>query len=388
MIQGWEIKKLSEICVSSNGLWKGKNPPFTTIAVLRSTNFTKDCKIKLDDVAYIEVEEKSFAKRRLQKNDIVVERSGGGPNQPVGRVLLFDIEDENYSFCNFTSALRVLDTTIVSPIYLHRYLTYFYLSGQTINIQSNTIGLRNLDYTKYLDISIPVPPIAEQQRIVEILDREFEKIDALKANAERSLQQAKDLFQSALKQELQPKEGWKTKTINELSEQLFAGGDVPKNAMSKTKTEEYDVPIYANAVENNGLYGYTNIARVYTPSITIAGRGSGTGYVIERTEPYLPVVRLIVIVPQESEVKNRFLYYALKSLNIKSNGSAIPQLTVPMIAQYSINYPKIELQDYIIKKLDILNEHCKAVEENYTKTMALCDDMKQALLRQAFNGEL
>lgn len=262
---------------------------------------------------------------------------------------------------------------------------FFYYWVKSVDIPSRGYA-RHYRYLR--ENNVPIPTIAEQERIVEILDREFEKIDALKANAERSLQQAKDLFQSALKQELQTKEGWKTKTINELSEQLFAGGDVPKNAMSKTKTEEYDVPIYANAVENNGLYGYTNIARVYTPSITIAGRGSGTGYVIERTEPYLPVVRLIVIVPQESEVKNRFLYYALKSLNIKSNGSAIPQLTVPMIAQYSINYPKIELQDYIIKKLDILNEHCKAVEENYTKTMALCDDMKQALLRQAFNGEL
>ena len=125
MKQGWEIKKLSEICHTSNGLWKGKKPPFITIGVLRSTNFTKDCKLKLDDVAYIEVEEKSFAKRQLQRNDIVVERSGGGPNQPVGRLMLFDIDDVNFSFCNFTSALRVIDSAYISPIYLHKYLSYF-----------------------------------------------------------------------------------------------------------------------------------------------------------------------------------------------------------------------------------------------------------------------
>ena len=139
MKQGWKVKKLSEICISSNGLWKGKKPPFSTIAVLRSTNFTKDCKLKLDDVALIEVEEKSFSKRRLQMNDILVERSGGGPNQPVGRVLLFNIDEDNYSFCNFTSSLRVNDATYISPIYLHKYLTYFYITGQTICVDGGMV---------------------------------------------------------------------------------------------------------------------------------------------------------------------------------------------------------------------------------------------------------
>ena len=141
-------------------------------------------------------------------------------------------------------------------------------------------------------------------------------------------------------------------------------------------------------VEQDGLYGYTNVARVNKPSITIAGRGSGTGYIIERTEKYLPIVRLIVIVPQTQIVRNRFLYYVLKSLDIKPNGSAIPQLTVPMIAQYAVNLPPLATQEGIIELLDKLNENRKALEENYTKTMALCDDMKQALLRKAFNGEL
>ena len=238
------------------------------------------------------------------------------------------------------------------------------------------------------NIPIPIPSREEQERIVEILDREFEKIDALKENADKNLQHAKDLFQSALKQKLQPKEGWATKTIRELSEELFAGGDVPKHAFSKTITSEYNVPIYANAVEQDGLYGYTNTARVNKASITIAGRGSGTGYIIERNEKYLPIVRLIVVVPQTQIVKNRFLYYALKSLDIKSNVSAIPQLTAPMIAQYKVNYPTLAAQDVIIGVLDKLSKNCRTLEENYTKTIALCDDMKQALLRKAFNGEL
>lgn len=197
--EGWQIKKLGEICNSTNGLWKGKKEPFITVGVLRSTNFSKDCKLKLDNVAYIEVEQKSFTKRRLQRNDILVERSGGGPNQPVGRVLLFDIDADNFSFCNFTSAIRVVDISMLSPIYLHRYLSFFYANGGTLNMQSNVIGLRNLDYKKYLDICIPVPPMEEQKRIVVEIERLDNACSRLQSNYEQTIALCNDMKQALLR---------------------------------------------------------------------------------------------------------------------------------------------------------------------------------------------
>ena len=389
MKQGWKLHKLSELCSSSNGLWKGKKEPFITVGVLRSTNFTKDCKLKLDDVAYIEVEEKSFSKRKLQKNDIVVERSGGGPNQPVGRVLLFDLEADNFSFCNFTSALRVIDQSVVLPKYLYVFLSYFYLSGQTVEMQSNTIGLRNLDYSKYLDIDIPVPSLSEQQRIVDILDAEFAKIDALKENAEKNLQNAKDLFQAVLRKELEPKEGWDKKSIDEVVSDIFSGGDAPKDNMSKEPTEKYCVPIYANAVENDGLYGYTDYSRVHQPSITVSARGSGTGHTLRRYDSYLPIVRLIVIIPNSDIVLLDYIYYSLRSVKIDISGSAIPQLTVPMLKKHEVNYPvSLKEQQRIVSVLDDLSVKCCEIENNYKRSILLCNDLKQALLRKAFNGEL
>lgn len=402
MKQGWEIKKLSEICVSSNGLWKGKNPPFTTIAVLRSTNFTKDCKIKLDDVAYIEVEEKSFAKRRLQKNDIVVERSGGGPNQPVGRVLLFDIEDENYSFCNFTSALRVLDTTIVSPIYLHRYLTYFYLSGQTINIQSNTIGLRNLDYTKYLEISIPVPPIAEQQRIVEILDREFEKIDALKANAERSLQQAKDLFQSALKQELKPKEGWVTVSLNDLYDVRDGTHDSPKYTQQGypfvTSKNLKDGKIDMSDVKYISKEDYDKInerSKVDVGDILFAMIGSNLGHPALVVDEPNYAIKNVALFKVPSSQSSRLLLYLLSSdlimdkINKEKSGSSQPFVSLKYLRTFKVSIPmEYEQQEELALRIERLDRISKRLQSKYINIIALCDDMKQALLRQAFNGEL
>lgn len=91
---------------------------------------------------------------------------------------------------------------------------YFFYCVSSIKIASHGYA-RHYRYLKESIISYPTS-LSEQQRIVEILDAEFAKIDALKANAEKSLQAAKDLFQSVLTYELKPKENWKTKSLKEI----------------------------------------------------------------------------------------------------------------------------------------------------------------------------
>lgn len=84
--------------------------------------------------------------------------------------------------------------------------------------------------------------------------------------------------------------------LEDISKELFAGGDAPKTDFSKDKTDNYRIPIYANGIENNGLYGYTSKAVISEPCITILARGT-LGYVEIRKEPFVPIVRLIVLVP-------------------------------------------------------------------------------------------
>ena len=73
-----------------NGLWKGKKGQFTRAVVIRNTNFTTDGILDLSDVAELDVEAKQLAARMLEPGDIIIERSGGGPKQAVGRVCYFD----------------------------------------------------------------------------------------------------------------------------------------------------------------------------------------------------------------------------------------------------------------------------------------------------------
>ena len=77
------------------------------------------------------------------------------------------------------------------------------------SLQSNSTNIRNLQLKKYLDVLVPIPPLEEQERIVEVLDEAFSAIDKAKANIERNLINARELFQSRLNDIFSnPSEDW------------------------------------------------------------------------------------------------------------------------------------------------------------------------------------
>ena len=167
----WKKIKLSnpQLFSFENGIWKGKKEPFEECAVVRNTNFTSDGYLDLTDVAVLPIEQRHIAKKQLQWGDIVIERSGGGPEQPVGRVVFFDLNDGTYCFSNFTSRLRVVDKDTINPTYLFFYLLYFHESGQTRKLQKRTTGIRNLIFGDYKESTIPLPPLPEQRAIAYVL---------------------------------------------------------------------------------------------------------------------------------------------------------------------------------------------------------------------------
>lgn len=153
-----------------NGLWTGKKPPFVEAGVIRNTNFSPSGEIDYSNIAYLQVEEKQLSKRRLEAGDIILERSGGGPKQPVGRVVYFDRKVGVFSFSNFTSAIRVRDKSRFDPRFVFYRLMELYQSGRTEDIQRRTTGIRNLDFTAYKERArFPSIPLPEQKKIAHIL---------------------------------------------------------------------------------------------------------------------------------------------------------------------------------------------------------------------------
>ena len=139
--------------------------------------------------------------------------------------------------------------------------------------------------------------------------------------------------------------------ISDVCSEIFAGGDAPKSNMSEIKTDEYKIPIFSNGEANDGLYGYTNFARVTQPSITVSARGT-IGFVAVRSEPFVPIVRLISLTPIPEKIEIKYLYYALQNYKFDGSGTSIPQLTVPMLKKYSFPLPPNQQQLSVVAQLD------------------------------------
>jgi type I restriction enzyme S subunit len=181
--------------------------------------------------------------------------------------------------------------------------------------------------------------------------------------------------------------GWVETALESCCEQIFAGGDVPKDRLSKVRTSQYSVPIYSNGEKDNGLYGFTDIARVAKPSVTVSARGT-LGFSVIRTEPFLPVVRLIVLVPDAEQISLPFLYYTVVGMDFGNTGTSIPQLTVPNIKESILRVPPLSEQKTIVEKLDALTDEIQRLTRLYERKLASLEELKKSLLHQAFNGEL
>jgi type I restriction enzyme S subunit len=152
------------------------------VRVIRSTNFTNDGQIDLSDVAIRYLPKKKAESMKLLQGDILIEKSGGSPVQPVGRVLLIEEDMAGYGFSNFIHRLRP-DHTKINPRFLRWVLHELHRSGVVERLQNQTTQMRNLELRDYFCSRIPLPLPREQNAICTMLD----SIDRIIVNAKEML---------------------------------------------------------------------------------------------------------------------------------------------------------------------------------------------------------
>ena len=165
MPKGWINVTIKDVCKNINGLWKGKKEPFVNVGVIRNANFTKDFKLDYSNIEYIDVEERAFAQRHLLNGDLIVEKSGGSDNNPVGRAVLYEGNSGVFSYS--------------LSKFLYYYILAKYKAGVMKSMQTQTTGLHNLILDKYLAMPLYLPPYSEQERIINKIEDMFEKLDAI-----------------------------------------------------------------------------------------------------------------------------------------------------------------------------------------------------------------
>ncbi len=377
--KGWEIKKLGEVCE----LKSGTTIPSSLERVEGDVLYTKVADMNLpENLVEINTSSRFVNSTEIKKNQIIPEgaiifpkRGGAIATNKKRKIIRPTIVDLN--------TMAIIPGKKINKDYFFHWFQLF-----DLNDISNGANIPQINNYSFDEVHIPYPvSLPEQQRIVSILDECFEVIERSRNAAIKNLKNAKELFESYL-QGVFENGDWEIKSIEEVSDEIFAGGDAPKSNFSTAPNEKHKVPIYANAVKDRGLYGYTDSARVNKPCVTIAARGSGTGHTELRNEPFLPIVRLIVCIADTMQMTTEFLKYTIDSLVIQRSGSAIPQLTVPMIKGYKIPVPTIEEQEMIIKKTESLRAETQKLEAVYQKKINDLEELKKSILQKAFVGEL
>lgn len=405
----WQTKKLGEVCDFYNGLWKGKEPPYMHVGVIRNTNITRDGTLDDSDIAYLDVEKKQFSKRKLVYGDIVLEKSGGGPKQPVGRVIIFDKKDGEFSFSNFTSAVRVKDQLELDFNFLHKFLFYSYISGVTEGMQSHSTGIRNLDLHAYKDIEAPVPPIDEQKRLVKTLDEVFEKIEKVKVNTEKNLQNSHDLFKSYLEIVYSDLiEYAEEKKLVEICD--IKHGFAFKSQFFLNKGE-YVLLTPGNFFEEGGYRDRGDKQKYYIGDIPDGFILNKNDLLVAMTEQAIGLLGSPIIVPESNKLlhnqrlglitfkdKNKynvkFFFHLFNTRRIRNliqataSGVKVRHTSPNKILEIMVSVPNIIEQEVIAKKMESLSIETRKLEEIYRQKLIKLEELKKSILQKAFAGEL
>jgi len=245
------------------------------------------------------------------------------------------------------------------------------------------------------NISIAFPAVAEQKRIVKKIDAAFEKIDALKANAEKNLANAKELFQSALDEAMRPKKGWVEKRLGEVGPVCMC-----KRILKSQTNSEKGIPFYKigtfgkkpNAYISKDVYERYRALYKFPKKgeILLSAAGTIGRTVVYDGEPaYFQDSNIVWVANGEDEVLNSYLmwFYATSPWHV-TKGATIQRLYNENIESAEIAFPSLAEQQEIAKRLDFLSEKAKFLEQNYARQVADCAEMRQAILREAFEGRL
>ena len=241
---------------------------------------------------------------------------------------------------------------------------------------------KNLDVEQFVDMMLPLPPLSVQREIVARLERELAAVEKMKKGFEALAETARAGFKAELKEVFEEisRGGAETRRLGEICE-LKVGGDKPKD-FSKTQTQTHKVPVVSNGIEDDGICGFSSIATIGEPCVTVSARGT-IGWACVRDYPFVPIVRLIVATPT-AVIDVRYLLYVFKRLPIGYAGSSIPQLTVPMIKDMEIPVPPLSNQREVVERLDSAKARTEKLEAKAREGVAVCETMRKAILKEAF----
>ncbi|MEI6092637.1 MAG: restriction endonuclease subunit S [bacterium] len=397
MKKNWEEKKLVDVCelitcgVAARPKYVDEGVPFL------SAKNVKNGKIIWNGYNHIskQTHEELTKNNKPLLGDILYTRVGSYGEAAV-------IED-NVEFSVFVSLTLIkVNKSILNNHFLKHYLNTNIIKTLAKKSISGS-GVGNLNVGTVREFPIPIPPLSEQQWIVTVLDETFSVIAKAKENAEKNLQNARELFASYLQSVFTNScESWERKTLGEV---LQKTENVNPSLQPNTDFTYIDI-----SSVNNDLF------TIETVSVLKGKEAPSRARKLIRENDVIfatvrPTLKRIAIIPKEYDkqvcstgyfvlrgkelIENKLLYYYLQTDLFMTNmeklqkGASYPAVTDGEVRGQMIAFPKsLCEQKHILAKLDGLSAETKKLEAIYKQKIANFEELKKSILQKAFNGEL
>ena len=380
------------------------NKDENAVKVLRTTNFTNEGLLDYSDVVLRNINNEKVESKKLNYGDIIVEKSGGTDNFPVGRVVYFDKEKEIYLCNNFTTIFRTKSEGIKSK-YLFYFLFCNYNRGGMIKYYNKTTGIQNLKVNFFVkDLKVPVPPIEIQEKVVEVLDQAQALIDKRKEQIEALDQLIESVFYTMFGDPVRNEKDWKIERLKDITSKI-GSGSTPRGGESSYKESGISLirsmNVYDNKFKYDGL-AYIDEEQAKSLSNVIVENNdiliNITGASITRTtivpKNILParVNQHVSILRCNNQVTHIYLLHLLISKKYKqkiyyistSSGATREALTKVNLENLEIPIPPISLQNEFADKVETIEKQKELLEES----LELMEENYKSIMDKAFKGQL
>ncbi len=392
MKPGWETKELGAVSAINYGYTESASNEPVGPRFLRITDIQDD-HVDWDNVPYCKIESHDLPKYRLANGDLVFARTGATTGKSF---LVFDPPDA--VFASYLIRLRLLDKNLL-PEFVS---LFFQTTGYWKWIKEGSTGSAQggFNATKLGSMSIPIPPLAEQRRIVGILDEAFDGIATAKANAEKNLQNARALFESHLDSIfIQRGDGWVKKKLSEVCA-------ITSTLVDPRKKEFLDF-IHVGAGNIESKTGVLVDLKTAREEGLISGKFlfDGSMVLYSKIRPYLIKVSrpdfnglcsadMYPLAPLPNQITRDYLFHLLLSKRFTDyavQGSAragMPKVNREHLFEFTVWLPAVTKQKELAAKLDDVHEETQRLESIYQQKLDALEELKKSLLHEAFSGRL
>lgn len=417
-----ELNELFEFVIG--GDW-GKDPDYISddyanALCIRGSEFRNWQVAKGITASLRNVKKNNLKSRQLQLGDILIEISGGGPDQPVGRTVLIDKEALAFQpdipkICtNFLRLAR--PTRYIDSKFLQSYLMFFYNTGEVVKYQGGSNNLRNLKFTDYCTIATPLPPLAEQHRIVTKIEELFSELDNGIETLNKAKQQLKIYRQAVLKYAFEGKltnpdvkegelpDGWEFNKLSDVG--VWRGGGTPSKSnmafwengtIDWVTSKDMKSDIILNTIDTitPDSIAHSSTKLIPANSVLIVMRSG----ILRRTLPISMVQHEVTInqdlqalTPVDTNIK--YLFWCLKSSSetirriCSKDGTTVESIDSSALKRFQIAIAPKDQQERIVQEIESRLSVCDKIEESIEQGVKQAEALRQSILKRAFEGKL